>query len=45
MDKAGAAAFMEALWGLLISAQNTVGGVPAEVRISFVTSFLHELTI
>lgn len=32
MDKHGAAAFMEALWGLLISAQETVGGVPAEVR-------------
>ncbi|ORY32092.1 PWI domain-containing protein, partial [Naematelia encephala] len=31
MDKYGAAAFMEALWNLLLSAQNTVGGVPAEV--------------
>jgi serine/arginine repetitive matrix protein 1 len=31
MDKYGAAHFMETLWNLLISAQNTVGGVPAEV--------------
>ncbi|ORX39606.1 hypothetical protein BD324DRAFT_614315 [Kockovaella imperatae] len=30
MNKYGAAAFMEALWTLLLSAQNTVGGVPAE---------------
>lgn len=35
MDKHGAAAFMEQLWGLLLSAQATVGGVPAEVCISF----------
>lgn len=32
MDKYGAAAFMDALWKLLLSAQKTVGGVPAEVR-------------
>jgi len=32
MDKHGAAAFMEKLWTLLLSAQSTVGGVPAEVR-------------
>lgn len=31
MDKYGAAHFMETLWKLLISAQETVGGVPAEV--------------
>lgn len=31
MDKHGAAHFTESLWNLLISAQNTVGGVPAEV--------------
>lgn len=31
MDKYGAAHFTETLWNLLISAQNTVGGVPAEV--------------
>jgi serine/arginine repetitive matrix protein 1 len=31
MDKYGAAAFMEQLWTLLLSAQSTVGGVPAEV--------------
>ncbi|KAK8870059.1 hypothetical protein IAR55_000629 [Kwoniella newhampshirensis] len=30
MDKHGAAAFMDALWKLLLSAQSTVGGVPAE---------------
>ncbi|WRT66855.1 uncharacterized protein IL334_003818 [Kwoniella shivajii] len=30
MDKHGAAAFMDSLWSLLLSAQNTVGGVPAE---------------
>ncbi|KIR37593.1 serine/arginine repetitive matrix protein 1, partial [Cryptococcus deuterogattii 99/473] len=30
MDKYGAAAFMDALWKLLLSAQKTVGGVPAE---------------
>ncbi|WWC69739.1 uncharacterized protein I206_103682 [Kwoniella pini CBS 10737] len=30
MDKHGAAAFMDALWTLLLSAQNTIGGVPAE---------------
>ncbi|WVR04950.1 hypothetical protein IAU60_001962 [Kwoniella sp. DSM 27419] len=30
MDKHGAAAFMDALWSLLLSAQSTVGGVPAE---------------
>jgi serine/arginine repetitive matrix protein 1 len=34
MDKYGAAHFMETLWKLLISAQETVGGVPAEVRLS-----------
>lgn len=33
MDKYGAAAFMDALWKLLLSAQKTVGGVPAEVRL------------
>ena len=33
MDKHGAAAFMEKLWSLLLSAQNTVGGVPAEVNM------------
>jgi serine/arginine repetitive matrix protein 1 len=31
MDKHGAAAFMSDLWKLLLSAQDTVGGVPAEV--------------
>ena len=31
MDKHGAAAFMEGLWPLLLSAQATVGGVPAAV--------------
>lgn len=31
MDKYGAAAFMDQLWTLLLSAQKTVGGVPAEV--------------
>jgi serine/arginine repetitive matrix protein 1 len=31
MDKYGAAAFMDELWKLLLSAQATVGGVPAEV--------------
>jgi len=31
MDSYGAAAFMSELWKLLLSAQNTVGGVPAEV--------------
>lgn len=31
MDKYGAAHFMEELWKLLLSAQETVGGVPAEV--------------
>ncbi|WWC61434.1 uncharacterized protein I303_104018 [Kwoniella dejecticola CBS 10117] len=30
MDKHGAAAFMDALWHLLLSAQKTIGGVPAE---------------
>ncbi|WVQ76875.1 hypothetical protein IAR50_006549 [Cryptococcus sp. DSM 104548] len=30
MDKFGAAAFMDQLWKLLLSAQKTVGGVPAE---------------
>ncbi|GMK55292.1 hypothetical protein CspeluHIS016_0203480 [Cutaneotrichosporon spelunceum] len=30
MDKYGAAAFMDELWKLLLSAQATVGGVPAE---------------
>ena len=33
MDKYGAAAFMEELWKLLLSAQSTVGGVPAEVGV------------
>ena len=33
MDKHGAAHFTELLWNLLISAQNTVGGVPAEVSL------------
>jgi len=33
MDKHGAAAFMEKLWTLLLSAQSTVGGVPAEVSL------------
>jgi serine/arginine repetitive matrix protein 1 len=33
MDKYGAAHFTETLWNLLISAQNTVGGVPAEVSL------------
>lgn len=32
MDKYGAAAFMDALWKLLLSAQKTVGGVPVEVH-------------
>lgn len=32
MDKHGAAAFVSELWKLLLSAQDTVGGVPAEVR-------------
>ncbi|TXT09157.1 hypothetical protein VHUM_02631 [Vanrija humicola] len=31
MDKYGAAAFVDELWKLLLSAQKTVGGVPAEV--------------
>ena len=31
MDQYGAAAFMSELWKLLISAQQMVGGVPAEV--------------
>ena len=31
MDKHAAAAFMDGLWGLLLSAQSTVGGVPAAV--------------
>ena len=31
MDSYGAAAFMSELWKLLLSAQSTVGGVPAEV--------------
>jgi serine/arginine repetitive matrix protein 1 len=31
MDKYGSANFMDALWTLLLSAQQTVGGVPAEV--------------
>lgn len=35
MDKHGAAAFMSELWKLLLSAQATVGGVPAEVCSSF----------
>jgi hypothetical protein len=35
MDKYGAAHFTESLWNLLISAQNTVGGVPAEVSNPF----------
>jgi serine/arginine repetitive matrix protein 1 len=30
MNKYGAAAFMDELWKLLLSAQQTVGGVPAE---------------
>ncbi|WVQ77933.1 hypothetical protein IAT38_000013 [Cryptococcus sp. DSM 104549] len=30
MDKHGAAAFMDGLWKLLLSAQKTTGGVPAE---------------
>jgi len=30
MNKYGAAAFMDELWKLLLSAQKTVGGVPAE---------------
>lgn len=30
MNKYGAAAFMDELWKLLLSAQETVGGVPAE---------------
>jgi hypothetical protein len=34
MDKYGAAHFMEELWKLLLSAQETVGGVPAEVSCS-----------
>ena len=39
MDKHGAAAFMDQLWTLLLSAQQTVGGVPAEVSIrSIVTA-------
>ena len=33
MDKYGAAHFMEELWKLLLSAQETVGGVPAEVSL------------
>jgi hypothetical protein len=35
MDKYGAAHFMEELWKLLLSAQETVGGVPAEVSFPF----------
>jgi serine/arginine repetitive matrix protein 1 len=34
MDKHGAAAFMSELWTLLLSAQKTVGGVPAEVSFA-----------
>lgn len=30
MDKYGAASFTSELWSLLLSAQETVGGVPAE---------------
>jgi len=37
MDKYGAAHFTETLWNLLISAQNTVGGVPAEVGLILIT--------
>ena len=39
MDKYGAAAFMSSLWDLLLSAQKTVGGVPAEV--SYLCDFLY----
>lgn len=37
MDKYGAAAFMDQLWTLLLSAQKTVGGVPAEVSAQLTT--------
>jgi len=40
MDKYGAAHFTETLWNLLISAQNTVGGVPAEVSLTVSKSSL-----
>ena len=39
MNKYGAASFMEALWTLLLSAQSTVGGVPAEVNTILAPSF------
>jgi serine/arginine repetitive matrix protein 1 len=45
MDKYGAAHFTETLWNLLISAQNTVGGVPAEVSPFCPTGFYADITV